>query len=30
MDKSGYDFRIKRAETDEEDLKYFKQCLKPL
>jgi hypothetical protein len=25
MDKSGYDFRIQRAEIDKEDTKYFKQ-----
>jgi hypothetical protein len=25
MDKSGYDFRIQRAEIDKEDIKYFKQ-----
>jgi hypothetical protein len=25
MDKSGYDFRIQRAEIDKEDKKYFKQ-----
>jgi hypothetical protein len=25
MDKSGYDFRIQRAEIDKEDVKYFKQ-----
>jgi hypothetical protein len=24
-DKSGCDFRIKRAEIDKEDIKYFKQ-----
>jgi hypothetical protein len=23
--KSGYDFRIQRAEIDKEDIKYFKQ-----
>jgi hypothetical protein len=25
MDKSGYDFRIQRAEIDKGDIKYFKQ-----
>jgi hypothetical protein len=25
MDKSGYDFRIQRAEIVQEDIKYFKQ-----
>jgi hypothetical protein len=25
MDKSGYDFRIQRAEIDKEDIKYFKR-----
>jgi hypothetical protein len=25
MDKSGYDFRIHRAEIDKEDIKYFRQ-----
>jgi hypothetical protein len=25
MDKSGYDFRIHRAEIDKEDIKYFKR-----
>jgi hypothetical protein len=25
MDKSGYDFRIQRAEIDKEDTKYFKK-----